>query len=587
MARWVLPVPGGPKNTTFSRAVTKSSVPRWAISSRLRPRAWSKSNSSRLLRAGKRAWRMRPSPPCASLAATSRCRQAARNSSWDQDSARARSASRVTDWRSVGALSARVRNASSPVRSRAVVLAGIRPPLALVEAEGGVVVGQAAQLHLGLGRAARSGPMRLPQPGGGRQVGGVTDRLVPGPAARVVGDQAPVAVHADAIQVGSHLDAATDGGRVHGVVVGVQAHVVVTGQPQPSSPAGGRRDRRQRQHARTVGLDALGRRTAQGTPWSLVDQREPAAQLGVEVRRRAEGPPGQERGLQVPVGPFDQPLGLGVGRVAQHDPGAQHPTEGLRRLGQHAHPAASLADRALLVPDQRLGHPAELGEQLPPAGEQVLGGPRRQQPSAQPARVAAHHHQHRQPGRRAGLPEPHRQRDRWEPQVTLGQLPSRVRRSRRRIRRQVRRAQLSHPVTQHADRALPADPLGDHRGRHRRPGAQQLADLRLDRVHDRPTRRPLVPRRRLGRQRPPHGVPGNPRHPGDYLDRHPLGPVQPADLRPVLHAQHPASSPARLEPGSRKGSVFDCREGSVFTRRRQAAPRQRDDFLGCCPSSPQ
>ncbi len=32
MARWVLPVPGGPRNTTLSRAATKSRVPRWAIS---------------------------------------------------------------------------------------------------------------------------------------------------------------------------------------------------------------------------------------------------------------------------------------------------------------------------------------------------------------------------------------------------------------------------------------------------------------------------------------------------------------------------------------------------------------------------
>jgi quercetin dioxygenase-like cupin family protein len=31
IARWVLPVPGGPRNTTFSRAVTKSNVPRWAM----------------------------------------------------------------------------------------------------------------------------------------------------------------------------------------------------------------------------------------------------------------------------------------------------------------------------------------------------------------------------------------------------------------------------------------------------------------------------------------------------------------------------------------------------------------------------
>ena len=39
MARWVLPVPGGPRKTTLSRAATKSRVPRWAIRSRLSPRA--------------------------------------------------------------------------------------------------------------------------------------------------------------------------------------------------------------------------------------------------------------------------------------------------------------------------------------------------------------------------------------------------------------------------------------------------------------------------------------------------------------------------------------------------------------------
>jgi hypothetical protein len=40
VARWVLPVPGGPRKTTFSFAVTKSRVPRGAMTSRLRPRAW-------------------------------------------------------------------------------------------------------------------------------------------------------------------------------------------------------------------------------------------------------------------------------------------------------------------------------------------------------------------------------------------------------------------------------------------------------------------------------------------------------------------------------------------------------------------
>ncbi len=95
---------------------------RWAMRSRLRPRAWSKSNSSRLLREGNRAARIRPSPPWLSRAETSRCRQATRNSSWVQDSALARSTSRGTASRSVGAFRARVRNATSAVKSRLCAL---------------------------------------------------------------------------------------------------------------------------------------------------------------------------------------------------------------------------------------------------------------------------------------------------------------------------------------------------------------------------------------------------------------------------------------------------------------------------------
>jgi len=56
--------------------------------------------------AAHRAARMRPSPPWDSRAETSRCRPATRNSSWVHDSARARSASRETDSRRVGALRA-------------------------------------------------------------------------------------------------------------------------------------------------------------------------------------------------------------------------------------------------------------------------------------------------------------------------------------------------------------------------------------------------------------------------------------------------------------------------------------------------
>lgn len=48
-----------------------------------------------------------------------------------------------------------------------------------------------------------------------------------------------------------------------------------------------------------------------------------------------------------------------------------------------------------------------------------------------------------------------------------------------------------------------------------------------------------------------HRVVRTPHHPGDRLDRHPLRPVQPADLRPVLRCQSPS------------------REGSLAAKERQ------------------
>ncbi len=138
----------------------------------------------------------------------------------------------------------------------------------------------------------------------------------------------------------------------------------------------------------------------------------------------------------------------------------------------------------------------------------------------QPSRVGGDHGQHRQLGRFAGLPEPDRQRDRREPQVALGDLARRIGGARGRVRRQIHRPQLGHPSRQHPDRVGPADPLGDHRRRHRRIHPQQLPDPRLHFVHNGPCWLPLVLRRRLRSQRRPHRVPRDPQHPGDRLDRH-------------------------------------------------------------------
>ena len=89
----------------------------------------------------------------------------------------------------------------------------------------------------------------------------------------------------------------------------------------------------------------------------------------------------------------------------------------------------------------------------------------------------------------------------------LRQLTRRIRCPRRRVRRQIQRPQLRHPARQRPDRMRPADPLADHRRRHRRIHPQQLPDPRLERIRHRPFRLPFVLRRPLTGHRGPHRVP--------------------------------------------------------------------------------
>src|ERR1019366_2664886 len=91
--------------------------------------------------------------------------------------------------------------------------------------------------------------------------------------------------------------------------------------------------------------------------------------------------------------------------------------------------------------------------------------------------------------------------------------------------------------------------LRDHRRRHPRIRRQQLPDPRRHRVHDLARPRPLTSRAVTGHSRP-HRIPRHAHHPGDLPDRQALRPVKPADLSPVLHAQHPSSPVTRLVPGS-------------------------------------
>lgn len=107
MAKWVLPVPGG--NEVEGAQVIYDLALEWAGVAEV--------ELFQLLRAGNLAARMRPWTPWDSQAATSRFRQATRNSSWSNFRlGRARRAARPP--RRLGAFSTWVRKATSVARSR-------------------------------------------------------------------------------------------------------------------------------------------------------------------------------------------------------------------------------------------------------------------------------------------------------------------------------------------------------------------------------------------------------------------------------------------------------------------------------------
>ncbi len=292
-----------------------------------------------------------------------------------------------------------------------------------------------------------------------------------------------------------------------------------------------RADRGQGQHRGPVGLPAVDRAGLDAAVQAPVGDLQPVVELGVEVVGAGEGPSGHEAGLQVAVGPLDQALRFWITGPAQvHSDGEQARERG--ELGGQL----ALADAGLVVPDQYLGHRPPLGQQLPVPGDQVSGLPGGQHPGGDHPRVAADHDQHRRAG---DLAVADRDVHRWEPQVALRQLAGQVGRAAGGVRRQVGGPQLAHPFLENGYPALPADPLGDHRGRHRRRGLEELTNLRLEGVDRRALRRPFVDRCPVGRNRPLDRVLRDAQMTGDRPDRHLLGPMEPTDLSPVLHGYHP------------------------------------------------
>ena len=190
------------------------------------------------------------------------------------------------------------------------------------------------------------------------------------------------------------------------------------------------------------------------------------------------------------------------------------------------------------------------------------GRPRRDQQRRQPPRVAR---TITSTGNCVGgpdLPEPHRQliggnqKSHWpiSPADTSSARPGPAADT---------PAAARDPVPEHRDRPLPADPLRDHRRRHRRPRLQQLPDPRLDLVHHRPRGHAHTaadrPQRNaactvflehpIARAIALIGIPSARCNRGS----------QPSPPRPTPHFLL-----TRLSQGLRKGSIFSGRQGVSF-----------------------
>jgi len=257
---------------------------------------------------------------------------------------------------------------------------------------------------------------------------------------------------------------------------------------------------------------------------------QPTGELGVEVSRAGENPPGHERGLEPPVAALHDPLGLRVPGWQQHERGRQRPHERPDTPG----PALSSPDTWLVVPDQPTRNRTQLPDQLPRPQQQILGLAGRDHPPDHEPGVRRHNHQHRQ---QLGAPVLQRDLLRWEPQITLRCITCRPDQAIGRIDRPMLRAQLLHVLTEPSDRALPPDAFGQHRRGHVRRLGEQGPHPRLDYRERRRPRPPLIPRRRGRVHRLDDRGPRDPQPLRDPRVRHAL-PSEPPDQRPVLQSDH-------------------------------------------------
>ncbi len=400
----------------------------------------------------------------------------------------------------------------------------------------------------------------------------------------VFSQEAAVTAHLSRLAGDDHLlqrdldfDPTADKAGIGRIVVALHPQVMVTGKTggKPQRRVG--QHRREGHHRSPIFEDRLRRPLPGGAVDPLVGPSEPSRQLTVEIGDILKGTSRQEAGLQIAVGPFNHPFGFGVVRTNQHRSHPQAAAEGLELGGQLLTSSPDPADAALLIPHRLAGHRSELGDDRQHPRQHVVGSAGRDhQPTDQPGESGDSHHRP-QLGR---LSEPDRDQNIGLPKVELGQLPGLIARPLRRVGRSIERTQLRHPIPQHRNPPIPADPFGDHRGRHLREVGEQLTDLGFERIDDRAPRPPHIARRHIGTQRLPHRVTRHPQPFGDSPRSQLLGPMQPTDLSPILHLdQSPILLAVRGQdrtpdavsggPGRQKGQNSTGDKGPVLGRWRQ------------------
>ena len=331
-----------------------------------------------------------------------------------------------------------------------------------------------------------------------------------GQEAAVAGDLGAVAGDDHLVEGDADLDAAADEAGVDRVVVGVDPHVVVPGQPGREPPRRVGQHRREGQHRAAVLEDRVRRPRPGGGVDPVVRSAQPAGELAVEVGDVVEAAAGQEARLEVAVGPLDEALGLGVARGAQLTPDAERAPERLELAGRGLGGPGATGRCSPPGPTPRCGARAPNWPstcRMPP-NTSWAGPGGIIQPAMQPGE-ARHADDHPQ---LVGLAEPERDLDVGLPQIPLGQLARPIARCAGTDRAarttgaapRTRSLQDRHP-------ALPADPLGDHRRRHRRelapaaPGSRGSTASTAD-----PAARPLIRRWRVASAAPSAPCSGRP-----------------------------------------------------------------------------